>query len=71
MGNFFNALFNNRDGQSEPFPAVVMGRGTPPTSGCLLIGKCTKKNRKGNFFVDGCRPDVKDIIEHVKDRKWG
>jgi len=70
MGNFFKALFANKNGKSEPFPAVVIGRGEPPARGCLLIGKCTRRYREGNVFLDGCPPDAETIGAYLKDKKW-
>ena len=62
LGNFFNALAFARQPLREDYPAIQLGRGSPP-AGSLLVGDCAIRGAKGHPLVPGCPPKIADIMK--------
>ena len=48
-----------------PYEVVYAGLGEPP-EGALLVGKCTRRYRRGHDHVAGCPPGVEEIGEALR-----
>jgi len=61
LGNFLMALSFAPKPVRDDYPAICLGRGTPPAPGCLLVGDCACRDTEGHTAVPGCPPSI-DLI---------